>query len=76
MQRSCKAEKIELNGRHSEVFVSTMKTSDGMWMLWHNKFSDEGHLFMGDFKFRLRGLEIEEPASDNKSRLLLEIPGG
>jgi len=51
-----KSDKIEMDGRESEIFLTKMETSEGLWMLWQNKFKDEGCLFQGDFKFKLKGL--------------------
>jgi len=70
-----KSEKVEMEGRESEIFLTKMETSEGLWMLWQNKFKDEGCLFTGDFKFKLRGLQLEEPAADDKHRLIIELPG-
>lgn len=71
-----KKEKVEMEGRESEIFLTTLETADGLWMLWQNEFKDEGCLWQADFKFKLRGLSLEEPASNDRSRLILEIPGG
>jgi hypothetical protein len=73
--KKLKNEKVEMTGRESEIYLTTMQTADGLWMLWKNDFKDEGCLWTADFKFKLRGLTLEEPAADDKHRLILELPG-
>lgn len=34
MQKHLKAEKVEMDGRDSNVYLTTMQTADGLWMLW------------------------------------------
>jgi hypothetical protein len=40
-----KKEKVEMEGRESEIFLTTLETADGLWMLWQNDFGDEGCLW-------------------------------
>lgn len=73
--KKMKRDKVEMEGRESEIYLTTLETADGLWMLWVNDFKDEGCLWQADFKFQLRGLSLEEPAADDRNRLILELPG-